>query len=147
VETHPYDEGLLINYWNSSYEDNNVGEHPGEGQLLPVDAHPSFFHSSDGHLLRNRILSYDSAFSLKPTTAITVHKKSQPTTIPSQAANPLFDDTTSYWSNDDGHGATGSHLGRYQPGWYSVKVPNTGTQIRVNDQSAERLTVQVRPSK
>ena len=30
-----------------------------------------------------------------------------------------------------GHGATGSHVGRYQPGWYSVDVPNTGTTIRV----------------
>ncbi|MGE5691311.1 MAG: immune inhibitor A domain-containing protein [Pseudomonadota bacterium] len=144
VETHPYDEGLLINYWNSSYEDNNVGEHPGEGQLLPVDAHPTFFHSYDGHLLRNRILSYDSAFSILPTTSITVHKNSQPVTIPSQAANPLFDDSKAYWFDSDGDGATGSHVGRYQPGWYSVKVPNAGVQIRVNDMDADKLVVQVR---
>ena len=144
VETHPYDEGLLINYWNSSYEDNNVGEHPGEGQLLPVDSHPSFFHSYDGHILRNRILSYDSAFSIRPTTAITVHKDSKPTSIPSQAANPLFDDSIPYWFDNDGHGATGSHVGRYQPGWYSVKVPNAGAQIRVNDMDADKLVVQVR---
>jgi immune inhibitor A len=144
VETHPYDEGLLINYWNSSYTENNVGDHPGEGELLPVDAHPSFHHSYDGHILRNRILSYDSAFSLRPTTAITVHKNSQPTTIASQPANPLFDDSKVYWFNDDGHGATGSHVGRYQPGWYSVKVPNAGVQIRVNDMDADKIVVQVR---
>jgi immune inhibitor A len=29
VETHPYMPGLLITYWDDSYEDNNVGEHPG----------------------------------------------------------------------------------------------------------------------
>jgi immune inhibitor A len=144
VETHPYDEGLLINYWNSAYEDNNVGEHPGEGQLLPVDAHPTFFHSYDGHLLRNRILSYDSAFSIRPTTAITVHKNSQATSIPSAAANPLFDDSKAYWFNTDGDGATGSHVGRYQPGWYGVKVPNAGVQVRVNDMDADKMVVQVR---
>ena len=144
VETHPYDEGLLINYWNSSKTDNNVGEHPGEGELLPVDAHPSFHHSYDGHILRNRILSYDSAFSIRPTTSITVHKNSQPTTIPSEPANRIFDDSLAYWFNNDGHGATGSHVGRYQPGWYSVNVPNAGVQIRVNDMDADKMVVQVR---
>jgi immune inhibitor A len=148
VETHPYAEGLLVNYWNGTYEDNNVGEHPGEGQLLPVDAHPTWFHSSDGHLLRNRVLSFDSAFGLKPVPSITVHKNSQPTTIPAQAGNPLFDDTVSTWSADDGHvAAGGTHVGRYQPGWYSVRTPNTGTQIRVVDQAAGKMIVHVRPGK
>ncbi len=126
VETHPYEQGLLINYWNSSFNDNNVGDHPGEGELLPVDAHPTFFHSYDGHILRNRILSYDSTFGIRPTTSITVHKDSQPTTIPSQAANRIFDDSLSYWFDSDEHAATGAHVGRFQPGWYSVKVPNAG---------------------
>ena len=148
VETHPYAEGLLVNYWNGTYEDNNVGEHPGEGQLLPVDAHPTWFHASDGHLLRNRVLSFDSAFGLKPVPSITVHKNSQPTTIPAQAANPLFDDTVSYWSANDGHvGADGLHVGRYQPGWYSVRTPSSGTQIRVVDQSAGKMIVHVRPGR
>src|SRR5215211_6160579 len=148
VETHPYAEGLLVNYWNGTYEDNNVGEHPGEGQLLPVDAHPTWFHASDGHLLRNRVLSFDSAFGLKPVPSITVHKNSQPTTMPAQAANPLFDDTVSYWSANDGHvGADGLHVGRYQPGWYSVRTPSSGTQIRVVDQSAGKMIVHVRPGR
>jgi immune inhibitor A len=142
VETHPYEQGLLVNYWNSSHNDNNVGDHPGEGELLPVDAHPTFFHSYDGHLLRNRILSYDSTFSINPTTSITVHKNSQPTTIPSQPANRIFDDSNAYWFDNDGHGTP--HVGRYQPGWYSVKVPNAGVQIRVNDMDADKLVVQVR---
>ena len=33
--------GALITYWDSSYFDNNVGDHPGHGELLPVDATPS----------------------------------------------------------------------------------------------------------
>ena len=124
-----------------------MGDHPGEGELLPVDAHPTFFHSYDGHILRNRILSYDSTFGIRPTTSITVHKNSQPTTIPSQAANRIFDDSLSYWFNSDEHAATGAHVGRFQPGWYSVKVPNAGVQIRVNDMDADKMVVQVRGAK
>ena len=131
VETHPYVNGLLINYWDTSQTNNNVGEHPGEGLLLPVDAHPDFFHSYDGHLLRPRILTYDSTFGLNAVPSITVHKNSRPTTIPSRPAAPVFDDTKDYWFANDGDGGTGSHVGRYQPGWYSVKVPKTGTTIRV----------------
>ena len=147
VEHYPYQEGLLISYWDTSFTDNNVGDHPGGGEILPVDAHPTFFHSYDGHLLRPRILSYDSTFGLKKTKAITVHKDSQPTKIPSQKAVKLFDDTLAWWFNSDPHGATGSHVGRYQPGWYGVNVPNTGTQIEVKGEShgGDVLKVEVRP--
>lgn len=131
VENFPYQNGLLINYWDSSFGDNNVGEHPGGGLILPVDAHPTFYHSYDGHLLRPRILTFDSTFGLEPTDAITVHKNSQPTTIPSQPAVPVFNDLNTYWFNCDTDACTGSHVGRYQPGWYGVNVPKTGTQIRV----------------
>ena len=33
-------DGVLINYWDTSHSDNNVGDHPGEGLILPIDAHP-----------------------------------------------------------------------------------------------------------
>ena len=36
----PYEDGVLIWYWNTEYANNNVGDHPGEGEILPVDAHP-----------------------------------------------------------------------------------------------------------
>jgi immune inhibitor A len=131
VETYPYQNGLLVSYWDTSFSDNNVGDHPGGGLILPVDAHPTFHHSYDGHLLRPRTLTFDSTFGLERTDAITVHKNSQPTTIPSQAAVPVFDDTKTWWFNKDEHAATGAHVGRYQPGWYGVDVPKTGTTIRV----------------
>ena len=57
-------EGLLVWYWDTQYTDNNVGDHPGHGELLPVDAHPQFSHWPNGTLMRNRILSYDSTFGL-----------------------------------------------------------------------------------
>jgi immune inhibitor A len=149
VEHYPYQDGLLINYWNEAYGDNNVGDHPGSGLVLPVDAHPSFHHSYDGHLLRPRILSYDSTFGLERTDSITLHKDSKPATIASQPAVSVFNDLNDYWFNADEHAATGSHVGRYQPGWNSVKVPKTGTQIRVKSVSAQgkMMQVEVGPSK
>ncbi len=42
----------------------------------------------------------------------------------------MFDDTLDWWFDSDEH-STGGHPGRYQPGWYSVDVPKTGTTIRV----------------
>jgi immune inhibitor A len=149
VEHYPYQDGLLIWYWNEAYGDNNVGDHPGKGLLLPVDAHPSFHHTYDGHLMRPRLLSYDSTFGLEATDAITVHKNSQPSSIPSQPAVPVFDDRNDYWFESDGDGGTGTHVGRYQPGWNSVQVPKTGTQIRVKGVSAQGklMQVEVRPAR
>ena len=94
-------------------------------------------------------MSFDSTFGLEPTDAITINKNSQPVTIPSQPAVPVFDDRNDYWFNADAHGATGSHVGRYQPGWNSVKVPKTGTQIRVKSTSAQGnfMQVEVKPAK
>ena len=31
---------MLVWYWDSSFEDNNVGDHPGGGLILPIDSHP-----------------------------------------------------------------------------------------------------------
>ena len=42
---------------------------------------------------------------------------------------PVFNDTREYWYDFDEHGTP--HPGRYQPGWYSVNVPESGTRIRV----------------
>ena len=157
VETYPYQNGLLISYWNDEFEDNNVGEHPGGGLLLPVDAHPTLPHWPDGTLMRNRIASYDSTFGLEATDSITLHREVdangdglitgaelQTGTIASQAAVPTFDDTLTWWFAADGHEVMTDHdddpatpmvlrhPGRYQPGWYSVDVPKTGTTITVN---------------
>ncbi len=140
VETYPYQNGMLVSYWNEEFEDNNVGDHPGGGLILPVDARPGFTHWADNTLLRNRILSFDSTFGTEATDAITLHREvagpggtvvTQTATIPSSPAIPTFDDTKTYWFNGDGHGVTGAHVGRYQPGWYSVDVPKTGTTISV----------------
>ena len=51
-------------------------------------------------------------------------------TLRGRAAEPLFDDMQDWWYDSDEH-SIGEHEGRYQPGWYSVDVPKTGTTIRV----------------
>jgi len=60
---------------------------------------------------------------------------------------PTFDDRNTYWFATDGHtgGPGGTHPGRYQPGWYSVDVPKTGTTIQVVSQSKQgnQLNLQV----
>ncbi len=124
------DPGALISYWDSSMSDNNVGDHPGSGLVLPVDAHPAFDHAPDGTLLRPRIATRDSAFGLTRTKQQSLHYGGVKYTLRGRAAQPLFDDMRDWWFDSDEH-ATGEHEGHYQPGWYSVDVPKTGTTIRV----------------
>lgn len=139
VEHYPYQDGMLLWYWNDAYGDNSVGDHPGAGLLLPIDSHPAMTYWPDGTLLRPRLLSYDSTFGLERTDAITVHTNGMEATIASQPAVPVFDDSKAYWVD-------GSAPGRYQPRWNSVKVPNTGTQIRVKSVSAQGNFMQVEVS-
>ncbi|HYH34314.1 MAG TPA: immune inhibitor A domain-containing protein [Nocardioides sp.] len=132
VDFFSYSPGALITYWDSSYFDNNVGDHPGHGELLPVDAHPEFDHAPDGSLLRPRISTHDAAFGLSRTKRVTLHHNGEKYTLGRQAPEPLFDDTQQWWFDNDEHASsTETHPGHYQPGWYSVDVPETGTTVRV----------------
>jgi immune inhibitor A len=136
VDHFPYQDGVLINYWDTSQADNNTSVHPGEGLILPIDAHPKALYRIDGKVWRNRIQSYDATFGLQKTDAINnIHVYSVLSPIPSLPAVPVFDDRKSY----------------YDPAnpWGSVIVPNTGTQVRVISYSAlgNFLQIQVRPAK
>jgi immune inhibitor A len=55
----------------------------------------------------------------------------------------VFNDLKDWWFNADGDAATGEHVGRYQPGWYGVDVPKTGTTIRVVGTSLDAKFMQV----
>src|SRR5690606_15096702 len=54
VEHFPYQNGLLISYWNTAQRNNNTLQHPGSGLILPVDARPAALTWSDGTVVRNR---------------------------------------------------------------------------------------------
>jgi immune inhibitor A len=131
VEYLKYQPGALISYWDTSYTDNNVGDHPGHGEVLPVDAHPYFDHyPGTDDLVRTRILTRDSAFSLKRIPPEKAHYFSKRYTVDGYAAQPTFDDTLDWWFDNDEHGV-GDHPGFYEPEWFGVDVPKTGTVITV----------------
>ena len=138
AERLPYQNGLLISYWNTQYDNNNVGEHPGQGLILPVDAHAGLLYEptddegtnrTDGESWRARIQSYDSTFGLEKTDQITLHdpETGAAHTYGGLPAVPTFDD------NKDWYVAPGE-----QPdadGWSGVDVPKTGTTITVRNTS------------
>ena len=143
VEHFTYQNGLLVTYWNPAYANNNVSQHPGAGEVLPVDANPTALRWSDGAVVRNRIQTFDSTFGGGATDPITLQREvADPQTgavttttlsVPSRAANQLFDDSdpNAYYDPANPQG--------------SVQVADTGTQIEVVGSSDNGgLTVQVR---
>ncbi len=130
VEHFPYQDGLLISYWDTSYADNNIGVHPGGGEILPIDANPRALVRLDGGgaVWRNRVQMYDATFGLQKSDSITLHNNGQANYIRGQAGQPLFDDTKSY---QDVKTPTSS-----------VKVANAGVTLRVLEQQG--TTVKVR---
>ncbi len=144
VEHYPYEDGLLVWYYDTSFADNSIGDHCASGRCgglyLPVDAHPALLQRPDnGQVWRPRIQSYDSTFGLEPTTRICLHANSVEGCYGGLPANPLFDDMQDYWVAPD---ATIGHRG-----WASVIVPKTGTTIRVLNTSAQGNFMQVHVNK
>jgi immune inhibitor A len=129
VEHFPYQDGVLVWYLDYSFPDNNVGDHCADGRcggfFLPVDAHPDLLLRPDnGQVWRPRIQSYDSTFGTQKTDKICLHVNT--TFVQCYGglkANPLFDDTKSYWV------APNPAIGNY--GWASVPLPGFGVKIRV----------------
>jgi immune inhibitor A len=148
VEHFPLQDGVLIWYWDSSYTDNNVGDHPGEGLILPVDSHPAMETWTGGTQMRPRIQSYDSTFTATRTDAITLHNPADGVakTITSKPGVRVFNDalrdgdgTSIYWMPSHPSDAAGGL--RYQSEWNSVNVPNTGTKITVKGISNTGIAV------
>ncbi|HEX7974686.1 MAG TPA: immune inhibitor A domain-containing protein [Anaerolineales bacterium] len=136
VDHFPYQDGLLINYWDTSQKNNQTLRHPGAGLVLPIDAHFTALRNVNGAVWRNRIQSYDSTFTLDPTDALNnLHVNSVLSPVPSLPAVPVFDDRTLYYDPANPQG--------------SVKNPNTGTQIRIQSISAldSFMQIEIRPAK
>ncbi len=139
AERFPYQDGLLISYWDTSFADNDVFNHCLLGRcgglLLTIDAHPEVLYRPDEGIWVNRVQTYDSTFSLEDTDPIMLHWFGVPSYHPSLPAEPVFDDTTQYY--------------RPENPWGGVINPHTGTQIRVKSVSAHGtfMQVEVRPTK
>jgi immune inhibitor A len=131
-----YQDGLLINYWDTSQKNNQTKNHPGAGLLLPVDAHYQTLYRIDGGRWRNRVQSYDSTFTLAPTDGIpNIHHNSVLSPVPSLPAVKMFDDRILHYDPTNPMG--------------SVIHPNTGTIIEIRSISALGgfMQIQVRPVK
>jgi len=138
VEHFPYQDGMLVSYWDTSFANNNVGANCGGGRcgglLLPVDAHPEALVCADGGIWRNRVQTFDATFTLAPTDEITLHCRGVASTHPSLPAVSVFDDNNSYYDPANPMG--------------SVITPVTGTQIRLKSVTLGGfMQVQVRPAK
>jgi len=133
VEHFPYQEGLLISYWDETFEDNNTGANCDDGRcgglILPVDAHPTPMVRGDGAYWRSRIQSYDSPFGTTPTKRIKVHINSIPSVHRSLPGTPIFDDSDPerYWNA--------------AIPWSSVRVAGLGVTIEAGPVSGSTMTV------
>jgi immune inhibitor A len=151
VYHYPYQDGLLITYWDGGEADDNTSQHPGEGRSLPIDAHPEPLIRTgqwpDGTTFASAwsatVQTSDASFGLEPTDPFHIgfvgtfagQRLQFWYDNPSLSAATEFNDANSYWRS-----AT--------PG-NSVIVPNTGTIIRVITTSAQDtfMQVQVVPAK
>lgn len=132
----PYQDGLLISYWDTSQSNNDVGEHPGQGLILPIDAHPAPMIWPDGSVVRTRTSVYDATFGTErvdsfPLTDL-VHSFGKPWWVKHQKEVRTFDDAGTYW-----------YAAQPDAG---VKVPATGTSITVTRQRGTSITVDVTPT-
>ena len=148
VEHFPYQDGLLVSYWDNSFGNNNTPQHPGGGLILPVDSHPAIETWTEGTQMRPRIQSYDSTFTKSATDSITLHNPATGVakTIASKPGVAVFNDsirdgdgTSIYWA--PGHPSDNPSGGNYQAEWNSVDVPNTGTKIQVKSISSTGMMV------
>ena len=133
VEHFPYQNGLLVSYWDTSQADNSTGNHPGQGLILPIDANPRPIYKLDGtavarsgQRVRRDLRPGEVGFVLP------ARRGSAQTTSAGQSAKPKFDDTRTFWYAEDPY--TG------------VKTPNVGVVLKVTKQSKSSMTVKLRTS-
>ena len=124
-----------MSYWDTFYSDNDVGQHPGGGLILPIDAHPRPLLNLDGDPWRTRIQVYDAPFGTEPTDSISLTTSGGAQRSPSLPPDRTFNDNDQYWYSSDPDAG--------------VKVPHTSTVIQVGSSSAdgEFMRVKVRPAR
>jgi immune inhibitor A len=133
AEHFPYQDGLLIWYWDTSFEDNDVSVHPGQGEVLVIDSHPAPLYRIDGQPWRERVQIYDAPFGLQKADSFTLHVNGKPSYVRGQPAQPVFDDRRSYF--DERIPTSG------------VKVPNAGVRIRVLEERGTSVRIRISSTK
>jgi immune inhibitor A len=143
VDWYPYSQGLLLMKRDTFYQDNMTAMHPGDGMLLPLDAHPypDFFQvglapvravASVNANWRSRVQTRDAAFSRMRTPEVTLSSYGWMVgaqTLPSRPKSPVFDDSWVYFSEaapDAG-----------------VNVPTYGLHIEVLEHSPTAMKIKI----
>jgi len=136
LEKECYADGLLINYRNSGYPDNDTSVHPGYGQVLPIDAHPAPGINPDGRtLLQPRWQTWDSTFGVDAHSVRLPQYISPGRTLwqtyTAQPVSSFYDDPskTAYWN------ATVPQN--------SVKTAGSGIHVDITGASADRTAYRV----
>ncbi len=125
----PYQDGLLVSYWDTSHRENNTSEHPGEGMVLVVDANPDPIVIDGEDMWHPGIATYDAPFSLERSDSFSLPFRGEEYNIRGKEAQPLFDDRRSYWSP-------------LQPD-AGVRVPKVGVGIEVLEQVESGMEIKV----
>jgi immune inhibitor A len=132
VEHFPYQEGLLVSYWDTSFEDNDTSVHPGHGMILPIDAHPDLINLRSDQPWGAYVQAYDAPFSLRKADTFTLHADGQPVEIRGESGVARFDDSRSYYRENLTAGVR-----------YGVKVPNHGVRIEVLSTNGASMRIRV----
>jgi immune inhibitor A len=136
VDHYSYQEGLLISYTNTLYNDNDTFAHPGFGRNLYIDAHPAPMQIGGGTTVplygpywRPRIQVYDAVFGNDRADTVNIHHAEVLRQFGGLAGVNTFDDTKKYFYDElPSHG---------------VKTPGVGVKIRVVADFAGRMLVLV----
>jgi immune inhibitor A len=136
LEKQCYADGLLIDYRNSGYSDNDVALHPGAGLVLPIDAHPKALIMPDGKTpWRARWQTWDSTFGLASHSVTLSQYVNQSRTLrKTYTAAPVstfYDDpsTTAYYDGSIP--------------WESVKTAGSGLRLDITGVSADKTAYRV----
>jgi len=163
---YPYQDGLLVTYWDTSVGNNNTSLHPGEGRILPIDAHPEPMTrrgvSGGGGLWNfsnwsSRYQVIDATFGLEDTDPLNIPFLG---TLPGAIIRP--DCRTPVTSGNPPATTTVCQMDWSWPSlpgvpvfddrnsyWSadtaasSTIVPNTGTTIRVENTSAQGMMMKL----
>jgi len=134
--TMTYDSGMLVWFVDNGFEDNHVGNHPGEGYLGVVDAsqHVLKWPGKDG-VASTRYQIHDAAFNVSNSSKLdldfrALFGKKMFIKDNDTQANPLFDDSLSY-------------INTKQPDAGRI-LPNYGLKIRVLGQSDDQTVGLIR---
>lgn len=129
VEHFPYQDGLLVSYWDTSQKNNETAVHPGEGQWLPIDANPQPRVRLDGAYWRSTIQSYDSTFGLQKSDSFSLTVAGKKNYVRGGDGVSTFDDRQEFWTSKIPS--------------YGVKVPHAGVKIRVVTQQGTSMRIVV----